>query len=99
LLIWAVCCATFAGRRSGRPVAGPVPKATPEIAARRRAGGLRNRTVRRRCARAGARFAKIVAITGSNGKTTTTALTAHLLNGPAFRPSLAATSRRRRSMR
>jgi len=57
-----------------------VPKATPEIAAvtvpviseiELFAAGVREQ----------AAGSKIVAITGSNGKTTTTALTAHLLNG------------------
>lgn len=57
-----------------------VPKATPEIAAVDRkivseielfAAGVREQVP----------GSKIVAITGSNGKTTTTALTAHLLNG------------------
>ncbi len=57
-----------------------VPKATPEIAAvtvpviseiELFAAGVRKQ----------AAGSKIVAITGSNGKTTTTALTAHLLNG------------------
>jgi UDP-N-acetylmuramoylalanine--D-glutamate ligase len=57
-----------------------VPKATPEIAAvdvpvvseiELFAAGVREQ----------APGSKIVAITGSNGKTTTTALTAHLLNG------------------
>jgi UDP-N-acetylmuramoylalanine--D-glutamate ligase len=57
-----------------------VPKATPEIAAVDRkivseielfAAGVREQVP----------DSKIVAITGSNGKTTTTALTAHLLNG------------------
>jgi UDP-N-acetylmuramoylalanine--D-glutamate ligase len=42
--------------------------------------GVRNRTVRLGRARADA-AAKIIAITGSNGKTTTTALTGPLLNG------------------
>ena len=57
-----------------------VPKATPEIAALKVpviseielfAAGVREQ----------APDSRIVAITGSNGKTTTTALTAHLLNG------------------
>jgi UDP-N-acetylmuramoylalanine--D-glutamate ligase len=57
-----------------------VPRATPEIAAvdvpvvseiELFAAGVRER----------APGSKIIAITGSNGKTTTTALTAHLLNG------------------
>jgi len=57
-----------------------VPKATPQIAAvevpviseiELFAAGVREQVV----------GSKIIAITGSNGKTTTTALTAHLLNG------------------
>ena len=70
---------TFAGVDLGALSPG-VPKATPQIAAvdvpviseiELFAAGVREQVP----------GSKIIAITGSNGKTTTTALTAHLLNG------------------
>ncbi|HEX6736008.1 MAG TPA: UDP-N-acetylmuramoyl-L-alanine--D-glutamate ligase, partial [Azonexus sp.] len=79
LLAGPFTAATFAGAELVALSPG-VPKATPTIAAlsvpvvseiELFAAGVRAR----------APASKIVAITGSNGKTTTTALTAHLLNG------------------
>ena len=77
-----------AGPFAGRPFAGAdlvalspgVPKATPEIAA------VADKLVSEielfaAGVRAQVSGSRIIAITGSNGKTTTTALTAHLLNG------------------
>lgn len=57
-----------------------VPKATPEIAAAT-VPVISEIELFAHGVRALAPASKIIAITGSNGKTTTTALTAHLLNG------------------
>ena len=57
-----------------------VPKATPEIAALSPTSWSRKSNCSPPACAPGVR-SLIVAITGSNGKTTTTALTAHLLNG------------------
>lgn len=79
LLAGAFVEATFAGAEFVALSPG-VPKATPEIAAlavpliseiELFAAGVREQVP----------GSQIIAITGSNGKTTTTALTAHLLNG------------------
>jgi UDP-N-acetylmuramoylalanine--D-glutamate ligase len=78
-----------------------VPVQEPVIAGRapRRAGGLGESSCSPGACASWCRGSKIIAITGSNGKTTTTALTAHLLRAAGVPASPAATSRRRRSTR
>ncbi|HRE18310.1 MAG TPA: UDP-N-acetylmuramoyl-L-alanine--D-glutamate ligase, partial [Rhodocyclaceae bacterium] len=78
LVTGALSDATFAGVDFVALSPG-VPKATPEIAAAT-VPVISEIELFAHGARAVAPGSKIVAITGSNGKTTTTALTAHLLN-------------------
>ena len=93
----AVCCSELCRHRFHRHLALAGP-GKPMI------GGavgvpvvVRDRALCRR-RRARSPVAKIVAITGSNGKTTTTALTAHLANAAGVPAGVAATSRHRRWM-
>jgi UDP-N-acetylmuramoylalanine--D-glutamate ligase len=90
-------CARSTGRRSPRCCSRPACRSPIRAAlvggsrASRRRGDRRHRAVLPRAAQL-APDSPFVAITGTNGKSTTTALIAHLLRAPAARPSSAATS-------